>query len=84
MTTEDVTLAALTKFVQFVEYGSGLFFGMCLLWFPYRVFAHQYIPLSVGEEFIDTVSFGGLTISKQSIGAAEFAEGFDGVDGILG
>jgi hypothetical protein len=38
-----------------------------------------------GEEFIDTVSLApGLTIPQQSIGAAEFSEGFDGVDGILG
>ncbi|KLO10446.1 aspartic peptidase A1 [Schizopora paradoxa] len=39
----------------------------------------------VGLEYTDTVSLGtGLTISKQSIGAASFSEGFNGVDGILG
>ena len=38
-----------------------------------------------GTEFTDTVSLGsGLTISKQSIGVASRADGFDGVDGILG
>ncbi|EKM61854.1 uncharacterized protein PHACADRAFT_248741 [Phanerochaete carnosa HHB-10118-sp] len=37
-----------------------------------------------GEEFIDEVSVGGLTIPQQSIGVAEFFEGFSGVDGILG
>jgi hypothetical protein len=30
------------------------------------------------------VSFGGLTVSKQSVGVASQAQGFDGVDGILG
>lgn len=38
-----------------------------------------------GTEFTDTVSLGsGLTISKQSIGVASRADGFSGVDGILG
>ena len=37
-----------------------------------------------GEEYIDTITFGSITIPQQSIGAAEFAFGFDGVDGILG
>lgn len=37
-----------------------------------------------GTEYIDTVSFGGLTVSKQSIGAATESDGFDGVDGIIG
>ncbi|KIP05512.1 hypothetical protein PHLGIDRAFT_74133 [Phlebiopsis gigantea 11061_1 CR5-6] len=41
--------------------------------------------LFFGEEFIDQVALSdGLTIPKQSIGVAEFAEGFEGVDGILG
>jgi len=40
--------------------------------------------LFFGEEFIDKVSFGGLTIPQQSIGVAEITEGFEGVDGILG
>ncbi|KAI0781844.1 acid protease [Abortiporus biennis] len=39
----------------------------------------------VGTEYIDTVSLGsGLTIVGQSIGVALIAEGFLGVDGILG
>ncbi|KDR80341.1 hypothetical protein GALMADRAFT_1191935 [Galerina marginata CBS 339.88] len=38
-----------------------------------------------GTEYTDQVSFGsGLTISKQSIGVASKATGFEGVDGILG
>ncbi|KAI0365368.1 acid protease [Pilatotrama ljubarskyi] len=37
-----------------------------------------------GEEYTDTVTIGDLTIKAQSIGVAEFAIGFDGVDGILG
>ena len=43
------------------------------------------LNLYIGEEFIDTVTVGDLTITQQSIGAASFAEGFgSGVDGILG
>ncbi|GJE97843.1 aspartic peptidase A1 [Phanerochaete sordida] len=50
-----------------------------------EVFVEYGSGLFLGEEFLDTVSIGGvLNIAKQSIGAAEFAEGFDGVDGILG
>ncbi|KAI0789828.1 acid protease [Abortiporus biennis] len=38
-----------------------------------------------GTEFVDTVTIApGLVISKQSIGVASTAEGFQGVDGILG
>ena len=37
-----------------------------------------------GEEYTDKVSFAGLTVSKQSIGAASQSSGFDGVDGIVG
>ncbi|KAG0646607.1 Polyporopepsin [Hyphodiscus hymeniophilus] len=37
-----------------------------------------------GKEYTDKVSFGGLTVTSQSIGAATTATGFDGVDGILG
>ncbi|KAF7947584.1 hypothetical protein EAE96_008668 [Botrytis aclada] len=37
-----------------------------------------------GREYTDTVSFGGLTVKSQSIGAATSASGFPGVDGILG
>lgn len=37
-----------------------------------------------GEEYIDSVSFGGLTVKSQSVGAASTATGFNGVDGILG
>ena len=38
----------------------------------------------IGEEFIDTITFGSITIPHQSIGAAEFAFGFDPFDGIFG
>jgi len=38
-----------------------------------------------GEEYTDTVTLGsGLTITQQSIGVASSAQGFTGVDGILG
>jgi hypothetical protein len=37
-----------------------------------------------GDEYTDIVSFGGLTVSSQSIGAATSASGFSGVDGIIG
>lgn len=37
-----------------------------------------------GDEYTDQVSFAGLTISSQSIGAATSASGFSGVDGIIG
>lgn len=37
-----------------------------------------------GKEYTDKVSFGGLTVAQQSIGAATSASGFDGVDGIFG
>lgn len=37
-----------------------------------------------GEEYVDTVSYGGLTVKSQSIGSASDASGFNGVDGILG
>jgi len=38
-----------------------------------------------GEEFTDTVDLGGgLVIQSQSIGVASQAQGFEGVDGILG
>jgi hypothetical protein len=37
-----------------------------------------------GEEVIDTVSFGDITIPQQIIGASLISSGFDGVDGIIG
>ena len=38
-----------------------------------------------GNEFVDRVTLGpGLVIEKQSIGVATSAQGFQGVDGILG
>ncbi|KAJ3497182.1 hypothetical protein NLG97_g2099 [Lecanicillium saksenae] len=37
-----------------------------------------------GEEYIDTVTYGGLTVKSQSIGSAKSASGFNGVDGIFG
>ncbi|OZJ01397.1 hypothetical protein BZG36_05764 [Bifiguratus adelaidae] len=37
-----------------------------------------------GEEYIDTVTLGSLTLTGQSIGSASSATGFSGVDGIVG
>lgn len=37
-----------------------------------------------GYEYTDDVSFGGLTVSSQSIGAAFESSGFSSVDGIIG
>lgn len=37
-----------------------------------------------GTEYTDTVSLGGVTVSKQSIGVASSSDGFEGVDGIIG
>lgn len=37
-----------------------------------------------GKEYTDSVSFGGLTVAAQSIGASTKATGFSGVDGIIG
>jgi hypothetical protein len=37
-----------------------------------------------GTEYTDKVSFGGLTVSSQSIGSASQSSGFSGVDGIIG
>ncbi|KAM3550718.1 hypothetical protein MY1884_008095 [Beauveria asiatica] len=37
-----------------------------------------------GEEYVDKVTFAGLTVKSQSIGSASNAVGFDGVDGIFG
>jgi hypothetical protein len=37
-----------------------------------------------GTEYTDNVSFGGLTVSSQSIGSASQSSGFSGVDGIIG
>ncbi|KAI1026557.1 hypothetical protein LB503_013348 [Fusarium chuoi] len=37
-----------------------------------------------GTEYKDKVSFGGLSVAAQSIGAASTASGFSGVDGIIG
>ncbi|KAF9778099.1 hypothetical protein IL306_004262 [Fusarium sp. DS 682] len=37
-----------------------------------------------GVEYVDQVSFGGLTVRSQSIGAATNSNGFNGVDGIIG
>ncbi|KAI0752477.1 acid protease [Daedaleopsis nitida] len=38
----------------------------------------------IGDEFVDDVTLGTLTIKNQSYGAAILAQGFDDVDGILG
>ncbi|KAL7892101.1 aspartic peptidase domain-containing protein [Trichoderma sp. SZMC 28014] len=37
-----------------------------------------------GTEYTDNVSFGGLTVQGQSLGAASQSSGFSGVDGIIG
>lgn len=37
-----------------------------------------------GTEYTDNVSFGGLTVQGQSVGAASQSSGFNGVDGIIG
>ncbi|KAM3418792.1 hypothetical protein BST61_g4762 [Cercospora zeina] len=37
-----------------------------------------------GNEYTDKVSFGGLTVRSQSLGAATSSSGFSGVDGIIG
>lgn len=37
-----------------------------------------------GTEYTDRVSFGGLTVTGQSIGSASRSTGFSGVDGIIG
>ncbi|KAI0689556.1 aspartic peptidase domain-containing protein [Cytidiella melzeri] len=38
----------------------------------------------LGEQFTDDITIGGLKIIGQAFGAALFADGFDGVDGIIG
>jgi predicted aspartyl protease len=37
-----------------------------------------------GTEYTDKVTFGGLTVDKQSLGVASTSTGFSGVDGIIG
>ncbi|KAF9508800.1 hypothetical protein BS47DRAFT_1332559 [Hydnum rufescens UP504] len=37
-----------------------------------------------GLEYIDKVTLGGLTVTRQSIGDAQVTSGFTGVDGIIG
>ncbi|KAG2121621.1 acid protease [Suillus clintonianus] len=37
-----------------------------------------------GEEYLDTITLGSLSISNQSIGVANKYKGFEGVDGVLG
>ncbi|KAH9903122.1 aspartic proteinase precursor [Cubamyces lactineus] len=49
-----------------------------------EVFVEYGSGLFFGEEFTDTVTLGDLVLTEQSIGVAELAFGFDGVDGILG
>ncbi|CAL1710300.1 unnamed protein product [Somion occarium] len=49
------------------------------------VFVEYGSGLFIGEEFLDQVTLApDFVISNQSIGVAELALGFDGVDGILG
>jgi len=50
-----------------------------------RSFAVTYGSGSVsGTEFTDTVTVGGVTVTKQSIGDGTTSSGFTGVDGIIG
>ncbi|KAI0327436.1 acid protease [Cubamyces sp. BRFM 1775] len=49
-----------------------------------EVFVEYGSGLFIGEEYTDTVTLGDLVLTQQSIGVAELAFGFDGVDGILG
>lgn len=44
----------------------------------------MFFPPRSGEEYLDTVTIGGMAIPEQSIGVAYLAFGFSGVDGILG
>jgi len=37
-----------------------------------------------GEEYTDKVTYAGLTVPHQSVGISQYAEGFQGVDGIVG
>lgn len=69
---------------QAVEYGSGLFFGSSFSFLNIKYLLMSSICGSSGQEVIDTVSIGDLTITQQSIGDASFSAGFDGVDGIIG
>lgn len=65
----------------------GVLWIWLLLWSDTRHhydYLHALMPHYLGEEYTDEVILGGLTIEQQSIGVAEFAEGFDGFDGILG
>jgi hypothetical protein len=50
-----------------------------------RSFGVTYGSGSVsGTEFTDTLTVGGLTVTKQSIGDGTTSSGFQGVDGIIG
>lgn len=45
----------------------------------------RVLDIFLGLEYIDTVIITpSLVIPRQSIGSAEMADGFSGVDGILG
>ncbi|KAJ7444804.1 aspartic peptidase domain-containing protein [Mycena galericulata] len=50
-----------------------------------KAFAVTYGSGSVsGTEFTDTVTIGGLTVTKQGVGDGTKSTGFEGVDGIIG
>ena len=52
---------------------------------PLPILLALILKFIIGEEFIDQVALSDdLTNPQQSIGVAEFAIGFDTVDGILG
>lgn len=57
----------------------------------FSVRLHACIPnrmdpftIRIGNQLIDQVSFGGITIPEQGIGSAILDDGFQGVDGIIG
>jgi hypothetical protein len=69
---------------QKVRYGSGTFSGKFLLGSPI-ILELINSRNHIGNEFTDKVTIGpGLVISNQSIGVATKANGFLGVDGLLG
>ncbi|KAI0797265.1 aspartic proteinase precursor [Irpex lacteus] len=48
------------------------------------VFVEYGSGFVLGNQLIDQVSFGGITIPEQGIGSAILDDGFQGVDGIIG
>ncbi|KAI0089551.1 aspartic proteinase precursor [Irpex rosettiformis] len=48
------------------------------------VFVEYGSGFVLGNQLLDQVSFGGITIPQQGIGSALLSDGFQGVDGIIG